>query len=375
MNISILQENLNKGLFMVSHIAGKNVNLPILNNIMIEAKDGNIKLITTDLEIGIVSYTRGKIEKEGAYTVDSKVITDFVSLLPNKKVGLLKKENALQVNCENYKTTIRGQETEEFPLIPKIEKKEYFEIKTTDFKQALAQVIIAVSANESRVELSGVYFNFNKNKLIIAATDSYRLAEKEVVVNTNNKEEKKIIVPARTLQEVLRVVSGIKGVEKADSGEKIKMYITENQVLFSLSSTEIVSRLIEGQYPDYKQIIPKDFKTVAKVNKEEFLRAVKATSIFSKTGINDINLDLPINKNKLIISSASSQVGENIVELDASVTGSDNGIVMNYRYLLDGINNIDSENVAIEITDGNTPCVLKAEKEEGYFYIIMPIKQ
>lgn len=376
MKLTTLQENLKNGLFTVSHIAGKNINLPILSNIMIKASNGNIQLITTDLELGVVSSVRGKIEEDGSFTVDAKLLSDYVSLLPNQKIKIAKKDGKIVVECENYKTTIKGQEAEEFPLIPQVEKKEFFSVKTNDFKKALSQVVFAVSNSETRVELSGVLFSFSKNNLILAATDSYRLAEKniEIKTNSNGSEEKRIIVPAKTLQELIRILSGVKE-EGVDDDKELKFYITDNQILFETGSTELVSRLIEGQYPDYKQIIPENLKTTSIVNRSELTRAVKASSIFSKTGVNDISLDFPIGKNKTIISSASGQTGENITELDSNVSGAENSMVVNYRYLLDGINNIDSENIKIEVTDGNTPCILQPEKEKGYLYIIMPIKQ
>jgi len=374
MKLTTLQENLKSGLFTVSHIAGKNINLPILSNIMIEAREGNIKLITTDLELGVVSKVRGKIEAEGSITVDAKLFSDYISLLPNQKIEIEKTDSKISIKCENYKTTIKGQESEEFPLIPQVDKKEHYTIKTEEFKKSLSQVVFAVSTSETRVELSGVLFNFQKDKLILAATDSYRLAEKKINIKTNSNEEKRIIVPAKTLQEVIRILSGIKESELNEGGE-MKFYISDNQILFEMGSTELVSRLIEGQYPDYTQIIPQNHKTTASINRGEFVRAVKASSIFSKTGINDVNLDFPIGKNQTVVSSASGQTGENITELTSNVSGGENSIVVNFRYLLDGINNINSENIKIELTDGNTPCILRGEKEDDYLYIIMPIKQ
>ena len=157
MKFSILKENLNSALFIVSHITGKNINLPILNNVMIEAKDGNIKLISTNLEVGITHSLRGKIEKEGSFTVDSKVITDYVALLPNKRVDIEKKENNLVVECENYKTKVRGQAADEYPLIPSVDKNDYYSAQVDEFKKALAQVVFAVSTSETRMELSGVF--------------------------------------------------------------------------------------------------------------------------------------------------------------------------------------------------------------------------
>ena len=375
MKIFSLQENLKQGFFIVGHIAGKNVNLPILNNIMIKIEGGNIKMLATNLEIGIVTMVRGKIEKEGAYTVDAKIISECINLLPNKKVGLELKDGVLAVDSDNYKVKIRGQSAEEFPLIPEVDKKNYYSAPIEEFKKAVTQVMFAVSLSESRLELSGVMFNFNGAGLTLAATDSYRLAEKNIKIKTNNREEKKIIVPAKTLQELIRILSGLQASALAAEDQGIKFYLSENQILFTCGSTELVSRLIEGQYPDYQQIIPTTSKTKAISQRAELIRAVKLASLFSKTGINDINLDFPKGKNQVVVSSVSGQTGENVTSLEAKVSGEDNGIVVNYRYLLDGLNNIDSELVRLEIVDGNTPCLLKSDKETDYLYIIMPIKQ
>ncbi len=375
MKISSLQENLKTSLFIVSHIAGKNINLPILNNVLIEALNGKIKLVSTDLEIGIVSVVRGKIEEEGTFTVEAKILSDYISLLPNKKVDIIKKENKIKIECDNYKTSINGQESEEYPLIPQVEKNEYYKVKSDDFKQALSQVIFAVSTSETRAELSGVLFDFNSKNLTLAATDSFRLAEKKIEIQTNTKEERNIIVPAKTLQEVLRILSSLKNEDLNSEAQEITFYISDNQILFVLGNTELVSRLIEGQYPDYKQIMPSTSKTKAIINKGELLRAVKAASLFSKSGVNDVNLDFPLGKNKTVVSSTSGQSGDNISELDSSVKGEDNGIVVNFKYLLDGINNIEGENIFIQVVDGETPCLLKGENNGSYSYIIMPIKQ
>jgi len=236
--------------------------------------------------------------------------------------------------------------------------------------------VFAVLNSETRLELSGVYFGFEKNKLTLVATDSYRLAEKQIKIKSNIEESKNIIIPAKTLQEVIRVLSNLKdGGDIEEGGDEINFYISDNQVLFEVKSTEIVSRLIEGPYPDYKQIIPSNSQTTIIVNRSELLRAVKASSLFSKTGINDINLDFPQGKNVVVVSSASGQTGESIIEIEANTMGKDNSMVVNFQYLLDGLNNISEENIKIEIIDNNTPCVLKPEKGDGYLYIIMPIKQ
>lgn len=375
MKISSLQENLKQGLNFVSHIAGKNVNLPILNNVLIKTQDGKILITSTDLEIGIVATIRGKVDEEGEFTVDAKVISEYVALLPNKKIDIELKELSLEVQSDNYKTVIKGQSAEEYPLIPQVEREDFYKIDVDEFKKALSQVIFAVSVSETRMELSGVLFSFEKDKLVLAATDSFRLAEKTIGVKTNAANDKKIIVPAKTLQEVIRILSALKKEEIDADKKEITFYITENQILFCFENIELISRLIDGQYPDYKQIIPLNSETQAIVNKQELIRAVKAGSIFSKNGINDINLDFLESKGLVVISATSGQVGENITELSASVKGKDNGVVMNYRFLLDGINNLNSENVVIEIINSSTPCLLRPEKDSSYLYVVMPIKQ
>lgn len=374
MKISILQENFKKALQIVSRIAGKNINLPILNNILIEVDDKKIELISTDLELGVVSKVRGKIEKKGRYTVDSKLISDYILLLPNKKIDIKLENKNFLIECDNYKTSIKGESAEDFPLIPEVSEENYYEINISDFKKALSQTIFAVAGSETRIELSGVLFDFSENNLILAATDSYRLAEKSIEIKNKNNQSKKVIIPAKTLQEVNRIITLIDNEEFTES--IIGVCLTDNQVLFTLGDTKLVSKLIEGQYPDYKQIIPSKQETSIVIEKNELIRAIKTSSIFSRAGVNDINLDFPSGKNKVIVSSTSSHSGDNIAELEAQVRGIDNSIVVNYKYLLEGINNIPGDNILMDIINGNTPCVLRPEKQEDkYLYIVMPIKQ
>jgi len=376
MKIVGLQKNIKQGVFVTSHITGKNVNLPILNNLMIKVEENTIKLISTNLEIGITGIIRGKVEEPGSFTVDARVLTDYINLLPNKKVELCLQDDNLLIQSENYKTKIKGQSAEEYPLIPEIDKTSHYSVKIEDFKNAISQVILAVSTDENRMALSGVLFSIENNNLTLVATDSYRLAEKKIklITNNDNEEIKKIIVPTRTLQELQRILSG----DYSDNKEinEIKFYLSDNQILFALDNVEIVSRLIEEQYPDYEQIIPKEYKTNCTIDKQELVRAIKASAIFSKAGINDVNLDFLKDKNTLMVSAISGQTGENITNLESKIEGNDNSIIMNSRYLLDGLNNINSDTVKLEIVDGNTPCLIKAVgQEQDYLYIVMPIKK
>lgn len=369
-----LQENLKRGLNIVGHISSKNINLPILNNILIKAENGNIEFISTNLEIGIVYQIRGKIEDDGQFTVDAKLVNEYVNLLSSgEKVKIEEKDNELKVECGNYKTKIKGESAKEFPLIPTLPRDGYYSCKVNEFKKALNSVGFAVSNSENRVELTGVLFSFSKDKLSLAATDSYRLAEREIKIKEEGVSgEQKVIVPGKTVQEILRVLNNLEGGELGDDQE-LKFYLSDNQILFVADSVELISRLINGHYPDYKQIIPAKSQTNVLVEKSEIIRAVKAAALFSKTGINDITI--LFFKNKITISAFSGASGESQIELEADVKGDNNEVTINYRYLLDGLNNIEGEMVRLNVLNNTTPCVLRPEKSEDYLYIVMPIRQ
>ena len=375
MKLISVQENLKKGLLIVSHGTGKNINLPILNNILIKAHQNTIELISTNLEIGIIHKLRGKVEEDGEFTVDAKIITEYVNLLPSENVEIEEIDGELKIECDTYKTKVKGESAKEFPLIPCILQDNYYSCSVGELKKALNSVAFAVSNSENRIELSGVLFNFEDDKLTLVATDSYRLAEKTIDIKANDVfNNQKIIVPARTVQEVLRILSNYNNEDLSfEQNGEVKISISDNQILFTIDSVELVSRLINGQYPDYKQIIPDKEKTEIITSKANLLRAVKAVSIFSKTGINDV--DLEFKNNKIIISASSGQSGESRADVDAEINGIDNEVAINFRYLVDGLNNISSDKVKLKVVSNNTPCVLTADKDDGYLYVVMPIRQ
>ncbi len=375
MKITCLQENLNFGLQTVGHLVNKNLNLPILNNVLLEVKDGNLKLATTNLEIGIRCNVRCKIEEPGIFTVESKLLSEYVNLLPNDQVSLeLSKDDFLKINCLNHKTNIKGIAADDFPVIPEIEKNNPYKIDLVAFKKAVSQVLFAVSSSESRPEISGVLMSFNgqaKNNLTLVGTDSYRLSETNLQV-AGSEEEKKVIVPAKTLQEVLRIIGNFKEQNAEDTN--LEIYLSENQILFNIGGVELISRLIEGEYPDYKQIIPTERKTSVIIDRAELLKAVKTVALFSKTGIFDINLIFDPGRG-LEIKANNAQVGESSTMLEVEYQGEVNETVLNFRYLLEGLNNIGKDLVEISLVDDNIPCTIKGKEDTGFLYIIMPIKQ
>lgn len=375
MKLTCLQENLNLGLQTTGHLVNKNINLPILNNVLLEAKDGALKLSSTNLEIGISCLVRCKVDKEGSFTVEGKLFSEYVSLLTNDQVSVeLEPEDFLKITAPNSQTKIKGIAADDFPVIPQIEKQNPFKVNIKDFKKAISQVIFAVATSESRPEISGVLMSFNKleaGKLILAATDSYRLAEKKIEV-LENKDERTVLVPMKTLQEVLRILTNLK--DQVSTPELMSIFISENQILFTCDNIELISRLVEGEYPDYKQIIPKEAKTTIFAKTSELMKVVKTVALFSKTGIFDINLVFDPAKG-VIIRATNAQTGESVSDLEVEFRGEMNETTVNYRYLLDGLNNIETDQVEVGLVDGNIPCLIKPKDAGDYLYIIMPIKQ
>ncbi len=385
MKIICTQENLHYGLSIVGNITNNNPNLPILNNILIKTENRVITLTVTNLEIAVNCIIRGKVEENGNFTVPARIFLDYINLLNRGQVKLELDKNELKITSPNSKTKIKGEPAEDFPVIPEIKKDIGYAVNVNSLKDAIAQVIFAAAISSPRPEINGLVFNFNSHdsELTIAATDSYRLAEKIIKLQPLTKEraDRKIIIHNKMLHELLRILNNLKNIKNED--EKVKIYLSDNnQVLFAFSdseigtgdSVELFSRLIEGDYPEYKEIIPKNYNTRVIVNKQDLIKIVKANSLFTQSGVNSIKMEFSVKDNQLSVFSANAQAGESFSNLPIKIEGDKNEITLNYRYLLDGLQHIDGDDVILEIIDKNTPCLLKPIDQRDYIYIIMPIK-
>lgn len=361
------QENLYKGLNLVSHLSNRSMSLPILNNVLLTVEQGNLIVSATNLEIGVVTEIRGKAEKDGAFTVNAKVFTDYVNMLPKEKITLELKDEQLHISCGSYNTKIRGQVADEFPIIPSISQDKGYVVDSKVLKDALSQTTFAVSLDEMRPEITGVLTIVSEKQLLVVATDSYRLAEKKVAL-THELEDKRLIIPLKTLQEVDRVIN-------AHTEPEITFYCDENQIMFVCGATRVISRLIEGNFPNYEQIIPNAFSTSAHLNREELIQAIRTASLFTRSGVNDVVLSFKSDNNEIEITTTNSQIGEHQAVLAGEVLGNDLKVVFNYKYLLDGLQSVTDESVTIELSSSTTPAVLYSKKDAGYTYLIMPIKQ
>lgn len=378
MKLSCTRDNLFQGLSIVSHLMTKNVNLPILQNVLIKADGSAIRFTTTNLEIAVNCLVRGKIEEPGEYTLPSKLFFDYVSLLPNETIHIEVGETQARIECAGHKTHINGLGSSEFPLVPRVAADVSIQIPVEALKSALAQTLFAVATSESRPELSGVLFSFfphqGEGRLTLVATDSYRLSEATIPTVSVVESPLSLIVPSKTLSELSRILSVFK--DDVELPSSITIGISGSQIVFSYGSVELISRTIDEQYPDYKQIIPSQFQTRAAIDREDFIKAVKTASLFSKTGLFDVTLEFDPLEQRLCVSATDATRGGNTTTCGVQVSGQENRVTVNYRYLLDGLQAISSEQVTFELIDPGNPCLLMPETStESYRYIVMPIKQ
>lgn len=368
MKFTCTQENLTQGLNAVAHIASKNTNLPILNNILIKAEKGGIELSATNLEIAITSRVRGKVEREGSFTVPARLLAEYVNLLGQEQITVELDGAALLIQSAAAQTKLRGMSSEEFPLIPIVETTTKFRVSAEGFREAVGQVVFAAATDDTRPEISGTLLGFSEKTLTMAATDSYRLAERTLtLVENENNQAMSVIVPSKTLQELVRLL--------ATGDETLIVCLTQNQALFLTQESQLTSRLIDGQYPDYRQIVPTTHQTQCVVETAELVQAVRATSLFSRPGINDLTLTFSPEHGTIELVAANAQVGENRQTIKADVRGETNSIVFNSRYLLDGLTIMPTDRVEFAMTNGASPGILRGENEKRLLYIIMPIKQ
>lgn len=359
------QENLHEGLLKVQGIASQATTLPILKNVLLKVEDGSLKLKATDLEVAVTTVVRGKVEGEGEITVEAKIISNFVALLPQDKVTLSLEGKHLIIKAGAHRTKINGLATEDFPVIPEIDKTRGFKISVVLLRQALAHIVPSVSPDDTRPEINGIFMKGEGEMLVFAGTDSFRLAEEKVALKGNGFQGE-VIIPLKTIKELIRTIEG----------EELEVFVSENQILFSYNGTEMVSRLIDGKYPNYTQIIPTSFTNSLTIAKHDFVNATKIASIFASAGSNSITVDIKPGKKEMDISSAA-QSGEERTTLAVDVEGEkDVVIVFDYRYLLQGLECIEDEEILFGINSEAAPALLKPKGTEKQFvYIVMPIRQ
>lgn len=372
MKIEILKENLKSGLSIVEKIVGKNLTLPILDNVLMQAEDNFLSLSSTDLETAIKLWILTRIVKKGKTVIPVKLFSSFVASLPDEKISLESKEQNIQIECKNFKTQIQGFNPDEFPIIPEFGDSEFLEVDNKKLCQGLSQVVDVSSPSQSRPEISGVYFIFSKNTIKIVATDSFRLAEKTITLESPIKKDHSFILPQKPAREIMNILEEKEGV--------LKIYFSPNQTMFEFPMKEtahpqvqITSRLIEGEYPNYQDIIPNKFKTRVVLKRDEFLSQIKTTALFSGK-INEIKFTIGADKKEVEIFAKDPDTGESKSVIPAKIEGDAIEVSFNHKFLTDGLLKIKSSEVSFDLSKEEGPCVLRPVGDNSYLYVVMPIK-
>lgn len=360
MKLQVTQENLSKALNTVARVASGRNTLPILSNVLIKTVGTRLSVAATNLDIAITTFVGAKVAKEGSITVPARLMQDFISSLPSGVVDLTLDENKLGIVSEKYQSTINGVPAEEFPVMPAIKDANTWSISAPILKNGLNQVVMAASNDEARPILTGVLFHTIEGKLYAAATDSYRLAEKEL---TSSKKDIKLLVPANAMQDLLRIISDYDG--------DVLVEHDDQQVLFKAGDVELVTRLIEGNYPDYQKLIPKSFATTATLDTAEFTNITKVSSLFARESAGSITIHVA--GKQVSIRSIASQLGENTAAADAETTG-EGDITLNSRYVLDALGALNGQKVTFGFNGKLEPSVLKDPEQKDYLHVIMPLK-
>jgi DNA polymerase-3 subunit beta len=361
MRISILQDRLAWGVNLVSKYTSNKGQLPILANILITAEKTGVTLTATNLETGIRVNVGGKVDIEGSTTVPAKNFAEFISSLPLASVELSFKDEKIKIKSGSSQATLSTISSTEFPLVPNLSG-DPIKIDGVLIKQIASEVAFASATDESRPVLTGVRFAKTDKKLIVVATDGFRLSRK--VISSMNTDLPIIILPSHTIQDLARVVE--------DGDVNMYLMAQNNQVIFDTGKTQIISRILEGNFPDVDKIIPKDFRTQVIVDRGELLRAVRAASIFARESNNIIKCSI-IN-NQCSITATGGQIGESESIVEAEVTGDELQISFNYKYVVDFLNSQSCERIIMKFNEATTPAVFVPEKDDSLVHLIMPVR-
>ncbi len=364
MEVEVLQEHLTKALTHVSRVASNKASLPILGNILLRTSGSQLIIAATNLEVSSIQSIGAKVLAQGTLTVPARLVADLVSNLPKEIIHLTVKGNILHLQTGSTQSKINGVSDEEFPELPTVDesKSVTYTLSVDDFKLAAQQTIVAAGSDATRPVLTGIYWHTFEGNLYFAATDGYRLSEKRIM---KAKTDIAAIVPVSTIQEVLRLAD--------DESDKIDIFFDDTQVTFKLGNGELTSRLVDGNYPDYRQLIPTSSETVFEVPISDMKRVVKLSSLFSRSSGGSITLEVT-EEGGLTVHSTSSEVGDNVSDLVITSTAKPGTVTLNSRYLNDALSVLHADTISFGFSGKLAPCLLSGKLREDYKHIIMPIK-
>jgi DNA polymerase-3 subunit beta len=368
MRLSCLQENLSRGLALVSRAVATRTTLPITQNILIETDQGQLKLSATNLELAITTWVRAKIDEEGAVTIPARLLTDYINSLPSEPIEMemTPKPLGIRFKCDRFDAHINGSDAQEFPPIPTIDDGITARIDPQVLRTAISRVVFAAATEETRPVLTGIKIEISSQQFTLAGADGFRLAVYKGPLFEPVQEDAEAIVPSRTLVELQRLL--------VDQDEPVELVITpsKSQLLVHLKGVEIVSQLLQGTFPNYSQLIPQSFGTRAVVNLQKFKEAAHASSVFARDGGGIIRLEI-VPEGKMIITSSAEETGNNLGDIDAQIDGDEAKIAFSSRYLTDVLAVMERGEVALETTSPSSPGVIKPVGDEDYVHVVMPM--
>jgi len=380
MKLSCLQENLSKGLGIVGRAVATRTTLPITNNVLLATEESRLRLCATNLEIAINCWLGAMIEEEGAITSPARLLNEFVNSLPSDRIDLNLHEHTLELKCARVEAHISGLDADDFPPIPQVGDHTIYRIEPDALRLAINQVVFATASEDTRPVLTGVCAEIENDILSLAAADGFRLAVHKAPLAAPAEDSVEVIIPGRSLLELSRLL--------ADQEETVEMAISPNksQMLFRLNNVpigdstgqvEMVSQLLQGTFPNYRQLMPQSYSTRAIVSTVEFLRATKTASIFARDGSGIVRVQVIPEENqvsgKISVSARSEQIGDNTGEVDAQVTGEASRIAFNGRYITDVLSVVHEGQIALETTTPSSPGVFHPVGSDRYVHIIMPM--
>lgn len=367
MEVVVIRNNLKDGLGIIQGAVGDNLKLPVLKYALLEAEADRVRLTATNLEIAMTSVVLGKVIEKGRAGIPVSTLLALINNIQTERISLQKKGGQINLKTDNYEALIQTIAPEEFPIIPKLKaKNKFFEIEGWLLREALTQVVVATQFSELRPELNSVLFDFSINNLKLVTTDSFRLAEKTIPnsqFKTNQENNVRFLIPLRTCYELLKVIKE----------DPVLIYFDGNQVLFETKSFEFISRLTEGNFPDYSQVLPKKFGAEIVLNKEKFINAIKLAGVFGGQN-NEVRLKVLDGGRALELKSSNQEVGDNCYLLPVKASQEIGEVAFNGKYLLDALRVLKTDEVFLGVNEEERKAtLLKSPNESSYFYILMPI--
>lgn len=366
MKIECIKEKLHIAVSKAEKVIGKNINLPVLSCLLFETKGNNLIIRSTNLDLGLEISIPVKVEEKGKIAVPSNIINGFLNNLnEDKNIILETTENILKIHTQISEVSIKTLSSDDFPTIPVVDSEKTIKINSRDLTNGIKSVIYSSSLSSVKPELSSVYIYTNEDGLVFVATDSFRLAEK-VIKTRKNTDLNNVLIPFKNALDILKIID--------NTDTEMEINSTKNQISFFFDGIYLVSRVIDGVFPDYKQILPKEEKTKVVLLKQDLINALKISNIFSDN-FNQMNIDVKRDEKEIKIKTKNSNIGENTNKIDASIEGDDIEVNFNYKYIADCLPSILSDSISLSFNGVNKPLVLRGISDKTFTYLVMPMNR